>query len=109
MFTIERFDLLTRGEAWYEATASARVWAGTSAALPVLRPAWALADMLASSGWGDCGLTPDDIDWDIASARDKIDWRKACRALGAEPGNAPLLMASSDAASTVHHRLTATR
>jgi hypothetical protein len=102
MFTVERFDLLTRADAWYEATASARVTAGTSTALPVLRPAWALADMLTSSRWGDCGLTPDDIDWDVARAQDKSDWTKACRALGAEPGDAPLLTTSSDGASTVH-------
>jgi hypothetical protein len=109
MFTVERFDLLTRGDAWYEVTAPARVSAGTSAALPVLRPAWALADMLTSSRWEECGLTPDDIDWDVARARDKSDWRKACRALGADPRDAPRLTASSDEASTVHQRLTATR
>ena len=47
-----------------------------------LRPAWALADMLLTQGWGQCGLWPDDVEWDEIGEQDEADWLAACNALG---------------------------
>lgn len=57
--------------------------------LPALRPAWALAYMLRTEGWGLCGLQPDDVYWDEASADDREDWMGAAAALGLDPQIAP--------------------
>lgn len=58
---------------------------------PSLRPAWALADMLVTWGWGRCGLHPDDLYFDEVTDRDHSDWRRASRALGVPRGTVPEL------------------
>ena len=47
--------------------------------LLVLKPAWALADMLGEEGWGACGLQPDDIEWSEITDADELEWQTACR------------------------------
>jgi hypothetical protein len=85
--TAEPFTVVRRSDAWFSATQrglhsrTAGMGAAT-AGLPMLRPAWALADMLSSADWGECGLFPDDVDVAEATERDRVDWRKAVQALG---------------------------
>ncbi|MCL8385788.1 hypothetical protein [Xanthobacter aminoxidans] len=48
----------------------------------VLRPAWALADMLQSEGWGKCGLWPDDVEWDeVTGDEAEFDLRSTTNAI----------------------------
>lgn len=49
--------------------------------MPVLRPAWALVDMIKREGWEGCGLDPDDIDWEYLNASDWADLQVACATL----------------------------
>ena len=70
-----------RAPGWFEAIRPG-IRDHRPAALPVLRPAWALADMLKTEGWGRCGLWPDDIYWDEADEQDRADWPLAAEALG---------------------------
>lgn len=49
--------------------------------MPVLRPAWALVDMIKREGWEGCGLDPDDIDWEHLNASDWADLQVACATL----------------------------
>lgn len=77
---IRRFDIQPRSPGWF-----AMIEGGIDrqpGALATLRPAWALADMLASEGWGVCGLDPDDIDVSLASSRDRGDWNAAREVFG---------------------------
>jgi len=74
------FDIERRPASWFEATRTARE-PSLSSTLPVLSPAWALADMLNRSSWAECGLTPDDIDWDAPTDEDRVQWALACSAL----------------------------
>ena len=91
-FVIER-----RSDDWFERVkrgrgSHAELWTAADAmqrTAPCLRPAWALADMLATSGWGACGLHPDDIDFNEAAARDRSDWLRASQALGVPSGAVP--------------------
>lgn len=53
--------------------------------IPSLRPAWALAHMLKSEGWGLCGLQPDDVYWDEVHPSDKADWHEASTLLSLDP------------------------
>lgn len=55
--------------------------------LPALRPAWALADMIAKDGWDGCGTHPDDID---TSAIDITDWNAAVEAFNIQDAAADL-------------------
>jgi hypothetical protein len=81
VFTASRFEVLPRCPEWF-GLASSGILRGDGL-LPVLRPAWALADMLANGGgWGACGLHPDDIEWQEATNVDCEDWRAACLAFG---------------------------
>jgi hypothetical protein len=80
-FSVHPFTVEYRAAGWFEIV---RPGIGRAAGLPMLRPAWALADMLRARGWGKCGLHPDDIDWDMAGTRDVADWRVARAALGVE-------------------------
>ena len=50
-----------------------------------LHPAWALADMLATEGWGACGITPDDVDGSALKRRDHTVLTQALNALGVPP------------------------
>ena len=82
-----------RGPAWYASIRRGRGYRLITSrhapleqrAMPMLRPAWALADMLSRSGWGACGLDPDDIDWAEITKRDRADWMRACAAFGLAP------------------------
>lgn len=80
VFTVEPFEIAPRDPAWFDA-ASGGIQ-GRRPGLAALRPAWALADMLHTQGWGKCGLWPDDIDWEHISAKDKKDWQAACSTFG---------------------------
>jgi hypothetical protein len=80
-FKLERFSVQKRTARWAEATAAGRHQAAPGA-LPVLRPAWALADLLRSGPWGTFGLDPDDIEWDEVTPKDEADWQEACTAMG---------------------------
>ncbi|MEZ5646744.1 MAG: hypothetical protein R3E94_02850 [Burkholderiaceae bacterium] len=85
VYSVEDFDLVARSDAWFE-----RVRPGMEnapAAIARLRPAWALADMIARaqdrrvrSPWL---LDPQDIDLEAAAA-DK-DMEKALAAFGLDP------------------------
>lgn len=60
-YQVEPFRVSTRPAAWFNRM---RHGIDCTTALPALRPAWALADMLVNEGWGACGLWPDDVDFD---------------------------------------------
>lgn len=81
VFKTDRFEVITRAPRWFNRIAPGIV-SGSWDELPVLRPAWALADQLKDLGWGRGGLTPDDIEWPQVSKADERDWRAACDALG---------------------------
>lgn len=57
--------------------------------LPSLSPAWALAYMLKSEGWGLCGLQPDDVYWDEVTEVDREQWTEAAFRLGLDAEAAP--------------------
>ena len=88
--TSDHFVLERRGIEWFERVTPGCVAPAISRAsivllpwtAPYLRSAWALADMLVSSGWGKCGLYPDDLYFDEVTGRDRRDWFRASRALG---------------------------
>ena len=80
-FKLEHFSVQQRPARWGEATAAGRHQA-VPGVLPMLRPAWALADLLRAGSWGSFGLDPDDIEWDEVTPRDEADWRQACAAMG---------------------------
>lgn len=79
VFSIEPFEIAVRNPRWFEWVNSG-IQNDRALSLPVLRPAWALADMLCTSGWGECGLWPDDIEWDQIEEIDETDWQNACAA-----------------------------
>ncbi len=81
VFSTERFDISRRTPAWCAAVRRG-VTPVSDDRLPVLTPAWALADLLQTQGWGACGLTPDDIDWSLVTPRDERQWELAAKALG---------------------------
>lgn len=78
VFSVEPFEIAARPPQWFE-LASKGIQGDRALGLPMLRPAWALADMLRSDGWGKCGLWPDDIEWDVVDC-DEADWQAACSA-----------------------------
>ncbi len=84
VFSVEHFEVLRRNPKWFE-TVRTGIQGDRSLGLPVLSPAWALADMLRSHPWGECGLWPDDIDWDQVEDRDEVTWQSACAALDLPP------------------------
>lgn len=88
LVTTKHFDVRRRSPDWFSAVKSRGMVAGQPGvvSMTALRPAWALADMLASQGWGACGLQPDDIDLEEATERDGEDWARACAAFRLEPG-----------------------
>lgn len=84
-FATERFTVVCRQPQWFAQVADAGGLCSGGGA-PALKPAWALADMLATEGWGACGLHPDDLDLDCISSEDEDDWVAACAAFGLELG-----------------------
>ena len=87
VYRVEPFEAVKREPRWFEAV-RAGIQRDHPLALPALRPAWALCDMLRTGRWGECGLWPDDIDWHRVTDQDEADWQAACAALGLPP--APL-------------------
>lgn len=79
VFSVEAFEITPRDPRWFDA-ASNGIEGDRALGLPVLRPAWALADMLRTHGWGKCGLWPDDLDLDEIGDQDEVDWQAACTA-----------------------------
>ncbi len=79
--TIEHFAIHRKPERWMKAARQGLCPQKTTG-IPVLRPAWALADLVKSEGWGACGLQPDDIDWDAIKSEDEADWTQASAAFG---------------------------
>jgi len=88
VFTVNPYTVEPRAPGWFQTVADGTVTKPVGG-LPILKPAWALADLLRQHAWGDFGLWPDDIEWSEVSTPDKNDWSKACRAFGLEHG--PLL------------------
>ena len=78
VFSIDPYEIVQRDAKWFE-RASAGIIGDRVGALPVLKPAWALADMLRAQDWGDCGLWQDDMEWSQMSEQDEQDWQTACR------------------------------
>lgn len=78
VFNIDPYEIVKRDAKWFEETRGGIV-GDRADGLPVLRPAWALADMRTEQDWGDCGLWPDDIEWSEITAQDEQDWQTACR------------------------------
>jgi len=93
VFSIEPFEVMQRPHQWFEATRTAII-GNRATGLPVLKPAWALADILKNQDWGDCGLWPDDIEWSEVTAQDEQDWQAACTAFNLAP--TPLLQCEQD-------------
>jgi len=81
VFTAERFDVKPRDEKWFESFGPGIVRRQYRVSLPYLKPAWALADLLRTQGWGACGLQPDDIEWHAVTLKDEQAWLRACKAL----------------------------
>ncbi|WP_010105491.1 hypothetical protein [Verminephrobacter aporrectodeae] len=81
VFSVEPFEIVARGPKWFQSAGNG-IQGERAVGLPTLRPAWALADMLRTEGWGQCGLWPDDIEWDQAVDSDEADWLAACAAFG---------------------------
>lgn len=79
VYATDRFEVCARSPAWFD---TVRPGVMAVQPLPVLHPAWALADLLHDSGWGECGLTPDDIDTWMLSALDHQEWKAAALAFG---------------------------
>lgn len=98
VFTVNPFEVESRAPAWFQ-TAAAGIAKRSASALPILKPAWALADLLRQYAWGDFGLWPDDIEWSEISSQDETDWSKACRAFGLE--EVPLLDLQVDSRGVV--------
>ncbi|MFG1223752.1 hypothetical protein [Xanthobacter wiegelii] len=82
VFEVEPYEIVPRSDTWF-ATIEKGVHR-ERVSVRVLRPAWALADMLQSEGWGNCGLWPDDVEWDEVTEEDEADWAEACKAFGLE-------------------------
>ena len=78
VYTVVPFVATPREPTWFEQVQPGVQPSGPGG-LPTLRPAWALADLLRSPGWGACGLWPDDIAWPELSPQDELDWSAACR------------------------------
>ncbi len=78
---IEHFAIVRKPQRWMRAARQGLCHQKTTG-IPVLRPAWALADLIKSEGWGACGLQPDDIDWDAVTSEDKKEWMQASAAFG---------------------------
>lgn len=75
-FTLSAFNVTPRSPKWFDTTRAGMAPA-EGLGLSVLRPAWALADLLRKRDWEDFGLMPDDIDWSEVTDQDHQDWDHA--------------------------------
>lgn len=71
--SLDLFILEPRLPVWF-ASVQDHLIGDRNLGVPWLAPAWALADMLHRQAWGNCGLWPDDIEWDAVTAADEADW-----------------------------------
>lgn len=78
MYKLTEFRVVKRRDQWFESVETGALSEG----MPVLRPAWALADMIHKDGWERCGLWKDDIDLDAATEQDELDWAAAVQFFG---------------------------
>lgn len=85
-YKLEMFCVEKRGDQWFAAVRQQGLLDAGSQELPSLRPAWALADMIATQGWGKCGLWHDDLDLYDVSSQDEKDWEQACKFFGLNIG-----------------------
>lgn len=77
------FEISVRRPRWFT-TSAAGIERQQPGTLPSLSPAWALADMLRQEAWGDFGLQQDDIEWDVITHEDEVQWSAACQAYALE-------------------------
>lgn len=61
--------IATRTRRWFQQRHDTRAIREGAAGLPELTPAAALADLLATEGWGHCGITPDELYLDAKARR----------------------------------------
>lgn len=85
-YTLDRFEILLRPKRWFDHMAPG---IDRSDATPVLKPGWALADLIWSQGWGRFGLDPDDIDPETGDIEDDPGFRAATDALADLPSPRP--------------------
>ena len=90
VFKTSHFEVLARKATWFE-TVKPGLCRNIST-LPILKPAWALADLLRERDWGECGLTPEEINWDLV---DEKQLTSACTCLGVPLGQLDELGVSS--------------
>lgn len=81
VYATTRFDIVAREPKWFSAVQRGVVREHREG-LPMLAPAWALADLLREGEWGSFGLWPDDIDWQQVRPEDEVEWEAACKTLG---------------------------
>lgn len=79
-YHIGHFEVTRRSADWFARTRA--FLRGRDGTLPVLHPAFALADLLRRHGWGAGGVFPDDIEWDDIAPAEAGDWARAARAMG---------------------------
>lgn len=85
-YRVNPYEMDFRGAKWFKQAAQGIVH-HANGVLPSLHPAWALADLLRDQEWGEMGLHPDDIEWEVVDEVAEEQWEKACQAYGmaAEP------------------------
>lgn len=88
-YATEPYDIALRTPGWFNSVRPG-VHPHPVHGLPVLKPAWALADLLCHGGWENSGLWPDDIDWDYLTPEDIADWSAARDILKVESNDAHL-------------------
>lgn len=100
---VDRFDVLVRPDAWF--TTVFHALPESESVAPTLPPAWALADLLATEGWGRSGVAPADLSFDEVGEKDRSQWRDACSAWGLAHCELESLARSTSAASNTHNRV----
>ena len=76
-YSNQHFVIERRTDRWFDCVGLTR-----DGAKSILRPAWALADMIKRDGWSVCGLDPDDLYLDDITGDDEADWDAACLKFG---------------------------
>ncbi len=84
VYSVNAFSVQQRSAAWFDTVQDGIIRPEQPLReLRTLKPAWALADMLAFKSTSYV-LAPDDIDWDEVGGDDAEDWSAASKALGLE-------------------------
>jgi len=96
MFKTDHFEVVNRDPHWFNQVAPA-IEGHPREGLRILRPAWALADLLYHGGWEESGLSPDDIEWSQPASAER-DWRAARKAFGL----APIALSNMGVSSRAH-------